>query len=124
MKRIVLLALFASSAFWIDGQDKGKPSYPSFRDAEVRLILDFYRPGAGKLPAKRGDLPPGLEKHLRRGGSLPPGLENQIRPFPNDLARLLPPVPTGYRRVVCGTTALLIQDAANLIVDIVELVKR
>jgi hypothetical protein len=105
-----------------------KETYPFFHDAETKLILDFYRPGSGHLPpglAKRGGaLPPGLQKQLRVTGTLPPGIEKHLEPFPADLDRRLGPVPAGYRRVLAGTTALLVQDATNLIVDVLELIRR
>lgn len=105
-----------------------KATYPFFHDAETKLILDFYRPGSGHLPpglAKRGgELPPGLQKQLRVTGTLPPGIEKKLEPFPPDLERRLTPVPAGYRRVVAGTVALLVQDATNLIVDVLEVIRR
>ena len=61
------------------GQQKGSAADSGavelrFRSQDVRVILDYYRPGGGLPPglAKRGDLPPGLEKQLRRKGTLPP----------------------------------------------------
>jgi len=129
---LLLVLLWSAPAFAQGKAAAAPPSevkvvYPAFKDAEIRLILDYYRPGSRNLPpglAKRGgDLPPGLAKQLRRGGTLPPGLEKKIEPFPNDLARRLPLAPEGYRRMVCGSSALLVQDAANLIVDIIELTK-
>ena len=59
-------------------QDEGGPSH--FRTEEVRAINEFYHPASGLPPglAKRGDLPPGLEKQLRRNGTLPPGLQKKL----------------------------------------------
>jgi hypothetical protein len=114
------------------GKGKGKPDQDEggapghFRAEEVRAINEFYHPASGLPPglAKRGDLPPGLEKQLRRNGTLPPGLQKKLTPFPADLERRLPPPPPACRRVVLGGWALLIADATNTILDIVDLTKR
>ncbi len=134
MSRTLIFLLLALTPLSVNGQDGGKrpaevqPHYPFFTDAEVRLILDFYRPGSGNLPpglAKRGgELPPGSEKQLRRAGTLPAALEKKAELLPDELAHHLLQVPAGYRRVVCGTAVLLVQDNTKLIVDAVELVKR
>lgn len=104
-----------------------KEIYPFFRDAETKLILDFYRPGSGHLPpglARKGDGAAGLQRQLRITGTLPPGVEKKLEPFPADLDRRLNPVPAGYRRALFGTAALLVQDATNLIVDLLDVVRR
>jgi len=102
--------------------------YPFFTDAENRLILDFYRPGSGHVPpglAKRDNPPSAVApKPLSRGGMVPATLEKALEPFPKDLDRRLTTVPSGYRRVLYGTTALLVQDATRLIVDALDLPKR
>lgn len=110
--------------------DAGAPAkkavtYPSFRDAEVRILLDFYRPGSGNLPpgiARKGEFPPGILKQIARGKGLPPGLANKLEPFPPPLARLFPAPPPGYRRMICGTLALMLDDSTNMVVDVVSLV--
>ncbi|MCX7603284.1 MAG: hypothetical protein N2036_04330 [Bryobacteraceae bacterium] len=107
-----------------DAASRKAETYPAFRDAEIRLILDFYRPGSGNLPpgiARRGEFPPGIMKQLARGKGLPPGLEKKLEPFPEPLARQFPPPPPGYRRMICGNFALLLQDGTNLVVDLVAL---
>ncbi len=100
-------------------------TYPSFRDAEIRILLDFYRPGSGNLPpgiARKGEFPPGLMKQIARGKGLPPGLANKLQPFPPPLARQFPAPPPGYRRMICGTLALMLDDSTNMVVDVVNLV--
>ncbi len=101
----------------------------AFGPADSRLIVDYYYPaGSSDLPpglAKRGgDLPPGLEKHLRRNGTLPPGLQKKLAPFPRELDVRLAPPPAGCRRVTLGTRALLVQDATNVVLDIIDLTIR
>ena len=102
--------------------------YPFFTDAENRLILDFYRPGSGHVPpglAKRDASPSAVaSKPLSRGGTVPANLEKALEPFPKDLDRRLTTVPSGYRRVLYGTTALLVQDATRLVVDALDVSKR
>jgi hypothetical protein len=97
-----------------------------FRTDEIRMIHDYYHPASGLPPglAKRSDLPPGLEKQLRRNGTLPPGLQKKLAPFPAELERRLPPPPPSCRRVVLGQWGLLIADATNTILDIIDLAKR
>lgn len=111
-------------------EDAGAPakkavSHPSFRDAEIRILLDFYRPGSGNLPpgiARKGEFPPGILKQIARGKGLPPGLANKLEPFPLPLARQFPAPPPGYRRMICGTLALMLDDSTNMVVDVVNLV--
>lgn len=93
----------------------------SFRDAEVRLIQDYYRPGGGHLPpglAKKGSLPPGLERQLKRKGKLPPGLESHLEDFPTELARQLPPPTSGCRRAIVGNSVLLLEESTQLVLDL------
>ena len=68
--------------------------------------------------AKRGELPPGLERQYQRNGTLPPGL--QKRQLPDDLARALPRRGGQYERVVVGNDVLLIAVATGIILDILE----
>jgi len=99
----------------------------SFRPQDARLIVDYFHPASGLPPglAKRnGDLPPGLEKQLRRNGKLPPGLQKKLAPFPADLEQRLPPVPPECHRFTLGAWALLIQDATNVILDVIDLSRR
>lgn len=47
-----------------------------------------------------------------------------MQPFPPDLERRLPPPPPGCRRVVVDQWAMLIADATNTVMDIIDLAKR
>lgn len=87
-----------------------------FGEADTRIILDYYRPRIQQLP-------PGLQKKLMRGGTLPPGWQKKISPFPDELSGRLGPLPGGCRRVMYGRTALLVQDATNVILDVLELAR-
>lgn len=87
-----------------------------FGSDERRLIREYFSPRLSQLP-------PGLQKKVARGGTLPPGWQKKVQAFPADLDRRLPPLPTGYRRVQSGPAVWLVNDAANLVVDILELVK-
>ncbi|HEY3442128.1 MAG TPA: hypothetical protein VGK29_15315 [Paludibaculum sp.] len=105
-----------------------REQYPFFTDAESRLILDFYRPGSGHLPPglqkRMTPAPAASAKLLARGGTLPVALEKSVEPFPQDLERRLTTSPPGYRRVLHGILALLIQDSTRLIVDALDLTRR
>ena len=114
------------------GKGKGKGASSSggvvFGVTDTRVILDYYHPAGSGLPpglAKRGgDLPPGLAKQLQRNGTLPPGLQKKLVAFPAELNGRLGPVCGGCRRATLGTWALLIQDATNVILDIIDLSRR
>jgi hypothetical protein len=108
------------------GHYKNERSRVAFSVHDREVIRNYFREYPSSLPpglAKRGgDLPPGLEKHLRENGTLPPGLEKRLRPCPAGLVRRLPPLPEGYSRRMLGPR-LLILDRANVIVDIMFLAR-
>lgn len=90
-------------------------------------MRDYYHPASGHLPpgqARKSAFPPGLMKQVARGKALPPGLESKIEPFPSELERRLPSPPAGYRRALCGTFAVLIQESTSLVADLASLVRR
>jgi hypothetical protein len=131
MTRRLLPWVLALVSF-LPAQDKPQPEppkevYPFFRDAETKLILDYYRAGSGHLPPgleRPGSVPAALQRQLKVTGTLPPAGEKLLQPFPSDLDRRLNPVPAGYRRVLLGTAALLLQNTTNLIVDLLDVVRR
>lgn len=100
-------------------------------EIEKRLIRSYYQDHydryeqeGGKrkhkdLPpglAKRGTLPPGLQKQLERNGTLPPGLA--WRNLPDDLIVQLPHRPQDQRIIIIDDRVMLIQAATNLILDV------
>lgn len=89
----------------------------SWRDR--RVIRDYFASDDDDLPpglAKRhGNLPPGLERHLRRDGTLPPGLQRRVRPFPEDLDRRLEQLPEGYSRVILSDRALMLASDGRIV---------
>jgi hypothetical protein len=100
----------------------------SFGAHDREIIRDYYRGQLSNLPpglAKRGgNLPPGLQKHLERDGTLPPGLQKRVSPFPVDLERRLPRLPSTYRRVILGQTAIILDRRTQRIMDIIDDVLR
>jgi hypothetical protein len=111
------------------GQQAEPPKvvYPFFRDAETKLMLDYYRAGSGHVPpglTKSGAIPAALARQLRVTGTLPAALAKKMEPLPAELDKLLMVLPEGYKRGACGTVALLVQDGTLLIVDALELVRR
>ncbi|MBI5086753.1 MAG: hypothetical protein HZB13_19425 [Acidobacteria bacterium] len=125
MRRVFILGLLASMGALAQSKDtppeERRERYPAFRDAEIRLIEDYFRPGSGHLlPGlpKRGAEPPGgVAQQIRRGGNLPPALEGKLEPLPADLEKRIGPPPAGYRRLLFGKAVLLVQDGTRLIVD-------
>jgi hypothetical protein len=100
-----------------------------FTAREIELVRGWFRDprhleGLPPGLAKRGDLPPGLERQLRRNGRLPPGLEAKLHPLPVDLEVLLPRLPPGVRRVIVGGDLLLLDERSSAILDIVRGVVR
>ncbi len=104
----------------------GRPAgtVTTFSQRDQRVIRRYFQENAENLPpglAKRGgNLPPGLERHIERDGTLPPGLQKRVQPFPDELERQLPTVPSGCSRVVLGRRALIL-DAANKILDLMDI---
>lgn len=133
--RIAILCIlsFSLASLTLTGQGKGKGKPVKERDAQavgipagvidvrfgssdIRIITNYY---GGRLQ----QLPPGLQKKVQRGGTLPPGWQKKVQVFPEDLERQLPRVPLGYRRVVSGPIAMLIHDATNVVLDILDLTR-
>jgi len=95
-----------------------------FSEREQRLIRAYFRPRGGHgrglppgLAKRNGTLPPGLEKQMRRNGTLPPGLQDRAQPFPLELSRQLPRLPSGYSRVIVEGRALIV-GSDNRVIDL------
>jgi hypothetical protein len=97
---------------------------PYFSDGDQRLVRRYYSSNTSNLPpglAKRGgNLPPGLERQVERNGTLPPGLQKRVEPFPSDLDRQMPRLPSGFLRVFLGNRALII-DRNNRVLDVMDI---
>jgi hypothetical protein len=125
MLATALFTLMGSAAF-AQGRGQGReregsdrPTNASVQNASVQvtfssrerdILRGWHREHENNLPpglAKRDRLPPGLESQLRERGTLPPGLQKKIVPLPADLARRLPPPPSGCSRVVIGGNIVL-----------------
>jgi hypothetical protein len=111
-----------------DGDDRHRGSRATvtivFGGPDRDIIRDYYHRRGSNLPpglAKRnGNLPPGLQKHLERNGTLPPGLQKRFSPFPDDLERRLPRLPSIYRRGTIGVDIVILDRRTQRIVDIVH----
>lgn len=95
----------------------------AFGDRDRQLIREYYgyTPKQKKLPpglAKKGKLPPGIQKQLVKRGQLPPGLEYQ--PLPRELDRRLSRLPDGYARVVVGGSFVLFNERTRVIFDLMQ----
>ncbi|MDT8287954.1 MAG: hypothetical protein RQ748_12665 [Elusimicrobiales bacterium] len=74
--------------------------------------------GQGLPPglAKKGKLPPGLQKQLERNGRLPPGLAGN--PLPYEAVVNLPPPAPGTERAVVDTSVVLLEKGTGVILDV------
>ena len=68
--------------------------------------------------ARKGELPPGLQKRLEKHGSLPPGLAK--RDLPDDLASKLPEAADGVERQVVDSDVVLIEKGTGIVLDILR----
>ena len=117
---IAISWLWAGSAMPLN---KDRPPY--FLTEERKIILNYYHPSAPSkgLPpglAKKGKLPPGLEKKWKKNGKLPPGLQKRLEPIPRDLDSRLPRLPGHWERVIIERDIILIDRRTNRILDIIE----
>ena len=101
----------------------------AFSDHDREIIRDYYgynqKSNHKKMPpglAKKGKLPPGLQKQLVRRGQLPPGL--QYRHFPHDLESRLSRIPDDFARVIIDGSFVLFNKRTNIIFDIVHDLKQ
>ena len=98
----------------------------AFGDHDRNLIHSYYydknkkkKHKNKKMPpglAKKGKLPPGLQKQLRRNGQLPPGLSRNY--LPENLERQLSRLPSQYMRIKVGGDIVLMNRDTNVILDI------
>jgi hypothetical protein len=120
---LIGFALFVPVIEGAQKRDRATNGAILFHPDDQRVIREYYG-NTNNLPpglAKRGgNLPPGLQKQLQRNGHLPPGLEKRFTPFPGDLDRRLPRLPTIYRRGTIGNRAVIV-DGQNFIVDMMDL---
>jgi hypothetical protein len=106
-----------------DGHRDDQDTYDAliFSERDRSIIRAYFNRGRRNLPpglAKRnGNLPPGLEKQLRANGTLPPGLQKRAEPFPLELTRQLPHLPSGYSRLVVEGRAMTV-DINSRIIDV------
>jgi hypothetical protein len=112
------------------GQGKGKghdkkAAVVVFAPGDRSYLSSYFRTNG--LPpglAKKGDLPPGLEKQLRRNGRLPPGLEKKLVPFPATIEARLPPCPPDVHRGFMGGVAVMYNSRTGLVLDAMAVVGR
>lgn len=94
----------------------------TFNEHDRYLIRDYYGGTKYKrLPpglAKKGKLPPGIQKQLVRRGQLPPGL--QYERFPSDLERRLSRLPDDYARIIVDGNFVLFNERTRVIFDIMD----
>jgi hypothetical protein len=117
----------------------------AFADKDRRIIYDYYNPKKIKhknyykrkkiknkdyykqnkikhkgLPpglAKKGQLPPGLQKQVQKNGKLPPGLAKRNLPYKLEVR--LSPLPRGYVRLKVGGDIVLMNEETKVIIDVI-----
>jgi hypothetical protein len=104
--------------------DPGQESY-AFGPEQEHLIRVWFSSQSNRrnLPpglAKRDSLPPGLERQLQRNGTLPPGLQRRMEPLPLALEEQLQPLSRGVRRVIVGSSVILIEVSTSRILDLLR----
>ncbi len=95
----------------------------TFDDAEIETIRAYYRDhgsndGHGNKHGKAKGLPPGIAKNMQRGKPLPPGIAKQN--LPNDLILELPPLPSGYERIIVVGKILIVEISTQIIHDVLS----
>lgn len=117
----ILSTVFAESAEAGDrrsrrGREQVRQEYRNggyFRDRDVVVIREYYRPGYRALP-------PGLQRRYARSGQLPPGWARRMRPVPVYIERDMMRVPRGYYRGVIDGRAV-VYDRRGFILDLAVL---
>lgn len=97
------------SSLIFSAYDREKIIYHYKKDRELQGIP----PGL----AKKQELPPGLQKHIKKHGKLPPGLE--ARRLPESLERTLDRLPEGYVRMKVGGDVVLMDEKTRVVFDVV-----
>jgi len=94
----------------------------TFNHGEIETIRAYYRDhgsndGYGHKHGKAKDkgLPPGIAKNMQRGKPLPPGIAKRY--LPNDLILELPPLPSGYERIIVVGKILIVEISTQIIHD-------
>lgn len=97
----------------------------TFDGAEIETIRAYYRDhgsndGHGNKhgKAKNKGLPPGIAKNMQRGKPLPPGIAKRY--LPNDLILELPPLPSGYERIIVVGKILIVEISTQIIHDVLS----
>jgi hypothetical protein len=109
-----------------DKHDSTQVAVNIFVGGDREIIREYVaRYPQGGLPpglAKRdGDLPPGLEKHLRKKGQLPPGLQKKVTALPLDLEGRLHPLEPGLKRGFLEGRAVIYNRKTAVVLDIFDL---
>lgn len=91
--------------------------YPQFSDAEVRLVMnwfqDTYEAGRRQIAA----VPSAIRAEFHRGARLTAGALAHLTPPPPELVAKLPPMPSGYERMLAGSMLVIVKTDEQLVVD-------
>lgn len=104
----------ARSAKAKSAKDVTNKKFQSFTKKDKSVIEDY----ATKNPISGAALPPGIAMNLARGKPLPPGIAKVF--LPDQLVSTLPAYP-GYEYLAVDNNVLLVNQANNMIADIISL---
>lgn len=101
-----------------DDDDRSGKRGEVLSDDEKSTIRDYFDEGRAPSEYRKAKaLPPGIALKLSRGGTLPPGIAK--RDLPDDLATTLP-TRLGEKYLAVGEDVVLVDEASNVIVDVMR----
>jgi hypothetical protein len=101
-----------------DDDDRSGKRGQVLSDNEKSTIRDYFDEGRAPSEYRKAKaLPPGIALKLSRGGTLPPGIAK--RDLPDDLESSLPKR-LGEKYLAVGEDVVLVDEASNVIVDVMR----
>jgi len=98
--------------------------YPQFTKAEMRLVANWFQDALEQGRRLAVAVPAGIMSQIHRGAKLTESAVASLTLPPQELLAKLPPMPEGYRRMVAGTTMLILKTDEDLVVDTLPIAAR
>jgi hypothetical protein len=89
------------------------------RDGDRRVVREYFRQQSLPPGLAKKDLPPGLAKQLRERGQLPPGLEKHMVEVPASLHARMPPLPPSHHRYFVGGDMIVVDLSNKVVIAVV-----